>query len=124
MALDQSALLELVESMRSADSGDLMRRLLAANLQELIEAEATEAVGAGRYERSPVGTVRRDGSRPKTVSTTAGDVDVRTCRSPRSSPARPGIWPPTSRVHPARARGSPLWARNCTRMTRWCPCRA
>jgi hypothetical protein len=30
MALDQSALLKLVESMRSADSGDLMRRLLAA----------------------------------------------------------------------------------------------
>ncbi len=30
MALDQSALLELLESMKAADAGELMRRLLAA----------------------------------------------------------------------------------------------
>ena len=32
MALDQSALLELLEMMQSADEGDLMRRLLGTML--------------------------------------------------------------------------------------------
>ena len=33
MALDQSALLEIVEMMRSADDNDLMRRLLGTMMQ-------------------------------------------------------------------------------------------
>ncbi len=46
MALDQSALLELLEAMRSADGGDLMRRLLATMLQLLVDAEASSVIGA------------------------------------------------------------------------------
>lgn len=42
----------------------------------MIEAEATEAIGAGRYERSDGRIVHRNGHRPKTVSTTAGDIEV------------------------------------------------
>ncbi len=34
MALDQSALIELLEVMRSADGGDLMRRLLVPHQGE------------------------------------------------------------------------------------------
>jgi hypothetical protein len=41
MALDQSALLELLDVMRSADGGELMRRLLATIVQLLVDAEAT-----------------------------------------------------------------------------------
>ena len=41
MALDQSALLELTEAMRTADDGELMRRLLDTILQALVDAEAT-----------------------------------------------------------------------------------
>ena len=41
MASDRSALLAYVEWMKAGDGGELMRRLLAAMLQELIEAEAT-----------------------------------------------------------------------------------
>ena len=48
MALDQSALLELTEALRSADSGELMRRLLHTMLQALIDAEATAHIGAAR----------------------------------------------------------------------------
>ena len=41
MALDQSALLELIEQMRIADPNDMIRRLVGTILQELVDAEAT-----------------------------------------------------------------------------------
>lgn len=45
---------------------------IRAGLQAMIEAEATEAIGADRYQRSGGRTVHRNGRRPKAVSTTAG----------------------------------------------------
>ena len=45
MALDQSALLELLESMKAADAGELMRRLLAAMRREGEEAELAPQPG-------------------------------------------------------------------------------
>ncbi|MCD5422503.1 IS256 family transposase [Rhodococcus pyridinivorans] len=77
MALDQSALLELTESLRTADGGDIMRTLLATILQALVDAEATAHIGAGRYERTDTRTTSRNGTRDKTVSTTSGDVTVK-----------------------------------------------
>ena len=44
MALDQSALLELSEALRTADSGELMRMMLLTMLQSLVDAEATAHV--------------------------------------------------------------------------------
>jgi len=38
--------------------------LIRAGLQALVEAEATEAIGAGRYERSDERSVHRNGHRP------------------------------------------------------------
>ncbi len=76
MTRDQSALLDLLEELRTADDGSVMRRLLAHGLQELIEAEARMAIGAGRHERTSSRTTQRNGSRLKTISTTAGDVTV------------------------------------------------
>jgi hypothetical protein len=76
MTLDQSALMDMIESLRTADEGTLMRHLLALMLQQLIDAEATERIGAGRYERSPARTTQRNGSRATTVATTAGDIEV------------------------------------------------
>jgi hypothetical protein len=40
MALDQSALLGLVESLRAGDESMMMRRMLTIMLEQLIEAEA------------------------------------------------------------------------------------
>lgn len=54
----------------------MFAELIRAGLQALIEAEATEAIGTGRYQRSGERTVHRNGHRPKTVSTTAGDIEV------------------------------------------------
>jgi putative transposase len=77
MALDQSALLELLEMMQSADEGDLMRRLLGTMLQALVDAEATAHIGAGLHERTEDRTTQRNGTRDKLVTTAAGDLTVR-----------------------------------------------
>ncbi len=52
MALDQSALLQLTDALRSADGGEVMRRLLHTMLQALIDAEATAHIGAGPHSRT------------------------------------------------------------------------
>ena len=77
MALDQSALLELLDGMRSADGGDLMRRLLATMLQLLVDAEATAFIGAEPHQRSEARTTQRNGTRDKLVSTATGDITVK-----------------------------------------------
>ena len=43
-------------------------------LQELIEAEATEVIGAARYERSDARVTERSGHRPRLLATQAGDA--------------------------------------------------
>jgi len=77
MALDQSALLELLDVMRSADGGDLMRRLLATIVQLLVDAEATAFVGAEPHERTEARANLRNGTRDKLVSTATGDITVK-----------------------------------------------
>ena len=77
MALDQSALLDLLEMMRSADDGELMRRLLTTMMQTLVDAEATAFIGAEPHERSESRTTQRNGTRDKLVTTTAGDLTVK-----------------------------------------------
>jgi putative transposase len=76
MTHDQFALRDLLAELDTADEGSVMRRILTFGLQALIEAEATAQIGAGRHERTPDRTTQRNGSRPKTVTTTAGDVTV------------------------------------------------
>jgi putative transposase len=46
-------------------------------LQELIEAEATERIGAAPYERTESRVTERNGHRTRSLSTKAGDVDPR-----------------------------------------------
>ena len=77
MTLDQSALLELSEALRAADGGDVMRLMLGAMLQALVDAEATAHIGAGPHERTAARTTQRNGTRDKVVATTAGDLTVR-----------------------------------------------
>jgi transposase-like protein len=53
-----------------------MREAMQLVLQALIELEATEKIGAARYERSDARTTQRNGSRPRLLSTKAGDVEL------------------------------------------------
>jgi putative transposase len=97
MALDQSALLELSESLRSADGGTVMRTLLLTMLQALIDAEATEHIGAEPHERTSTRATQRNGYRDKTVSTTAGDVRVRIPKT-RTGSFFPSLLAPRRRI--------------------------
>jgi putative transposase len=86
MALDQSALSELLNALRAGGDLDVVREALALVLQALIEAEAAEVIGAGRYERSATRTTHRNGSRTRLLSTKAGDVELKipSCARARS----------------------------------------
>ncbi len=63
--------------MRSADGGELMRRLLATILQLLVDAEATAFVGAEPHERSAARMNQRNGTRDKLVATAPGDLTIK-----------------------------------------------
>src|ERR1700754_217830 len=45
--------------------------------QALIEAELTETIGATPHERTDARTAQRNGHRTRTLSTTAGDLELR-----------------------------------------------
>src|SRR5690606_28931207 len=77
MALPQSALSELLEAFRAGDGVDLIRDSVRVALQELIELEATERIGAAPDERSEDRVTERNGRRPRILTTTAGDVELR-----------------------------------------------
>lgn len=77
MALSQSALSELLEAFRAGDGVDLIRESVRVALQELIEAEATERIGAAPYERTESRVTERNDHRTRSLSTKAGDVDLR-----------------------------------------------
>ncbi len=77
MALSESALSDLLFALADRDRGvDLVRELAQYLAQELIEAEAAQAIGAGRYERSDGRVTERNGHRPRTLTTKAGDLEL------------------------------------------------
>ncbi|MGE3255945.1 transposase, partial [Pseudonocardia sp.] len=77
MALDQSALLELLEALKATDVGDRIREAAETIYQALIEAELTEAIGAAPHERTSTRSALRNGHRTRVLSTTAGDLELR-----------------------------------------------
>ncbi len=77
MALDQSALLELLGQLKLTDVPDRIRTATETLYQQLIEAEATAFIGAAPFERTEDRNTQRNGSRPRTLSTTAGDLNLK-----------------------------------------------
>ena len=104
-ATNQSAVSTLIrEVLADPDLAhdEVFRRLLQAGLQDLVDAEAAAVIGAGRYERTPERTNRRNGKRLKTVATPPA----------RSSSPSPSFGPdPSSRPCSTRAGA---WTRPCT----------
>jgi putative transposase len=78
MADFESALSELGVALAATDTklSTSLAEILGVAIQELIEAELTALIGAGRGERSATRTALRNGHRPKTLSTPAGDLEV------------------------------------------------
>ncbi|WEO92655.1 transposase [Streptomyces sp. FXJ1.172] len=76
MALSQSELIRLLESLRSTDGIELIRAIAERMVQELIEAEASAHIGAEWNEHTPTRTNIRNGHREKVLTTLAGDLDL------------------------------------------------
>jgi putative transposase len=77
MTLSQSVVSELLDAFRAGEGVDLIRDAVQLVLQQLIETEATEQIGAARYERVDTRVTERNGARPRLLTTQAGDVELR-----------------------------------------------
>jgi putative transposase len=100
MALSQSVASELLEAFRAGEGVDLIRESVRLVMQELIEIEATEQIGAGRYERAESRMTDRNGSRPRLVATQAGDIELRIPKLRKGS-FFPAILEPRRRIDQA-----------------------
>ena len=78
MTTHESAFSELAARLAGTDPSltTSLRDILAAALQELIEAELTAVIGAAPGERTADRTAQRNGHRSKLLSTPAGDIEV------------------------------------------------
>lgn len=77
MAMDQSALLNVLDAFKASASDDVARTALQVMLQALIEAEATSTIGAHPHERSDSRATQRNGHRSRGLNTAAGDVGLK-----------------------------------------------
>jgi transposase-like protein len=85
VTLTQSDVTELLDAIRAGGDIDVIRKGVELVLQALIDAEATEVIGAGRYERTESRTNLRNGSRDRLLTTKAGDVGLRIPKLRRGS---------------------------------------
>jgi putative transposase len=74
----ESAIDEIAGRLQGTDASltSSIADILAAALQELVEAELSARIGAEPGERTPARTAQRNGHRPKLLSTPAGDLEV------------------------------------------------
>ena len=93
MALDKSAIADLLDALRAGGDLDIIGEGLAVVLQALIDAEATEVIGADRYQRTTSRTTHRNGS-------------ARGC-----CPPRPVTWSCASRNCGRAPSSRPCWSR-------------
>jgi putative transposase len=100
MALSESVLSELLEAFRVGEGVDLVRDAVRLVMQELIEVEAAEQIGAGRYERVESRVTERNGSRPRLVATQAGDIELKIPKLRKGS-FFPSILEPRRRIDQA-----------------------
>ena len=100
MALSESVLSELLDAFRAGEGVDLVRDAVRLVMQELIEVEATEQIGAARYERADSRVTERNGSRGRLLTTQAGDVELRIPKLRKGS-FFPSILEPRRRIDQA-----------------------
>ena len=100
MALSQSVVSDLLDAFRAGEGVDLVRDAVRLVMQELIEVDATERIGADRYERTDTRITDRNGSRPRLVATQAGDIELRIPKLRKGS-FFPSILEPRRRIDQA-----------------------
>lgn len=100
---DDAHIDDLLAHLGDGDTKDLFRALLQNGMQELVDAELTSTIGAELHERTDTRTNQRNGSRTRTLSTPAGDIELRIPKL-RVGSFFPSLLEPRRRVDQA------LWA--------------
>ena len=77
MAQQQFDATALLDALQDRPDLDVVREMVAWLYQALIDAEATEVIGAEPHERSITRTTRRNGHRSRTLSSKAGDLELK-----------------------------------------------
>jgi transposase-like protein len=77
VTLTKSDVTELLDAIRAGGDLDVIRKGVELVLQALIEAEASETIGAERYERNEGRSNWRNGNRDRLLATKAGDVELK-----------------------------------------------
>ena len=85
MTLTKSDVIDLLDAIRAGGDIDVIRKGVELVLQALIDAEASEIIGAERYERTGERTNWRNGGRDRLLATKAGDVELRIPKLRRGS---------------------------------------
>jgi transposase-like protein len=95
MALDESAMTDLLAALRAGGGLDVVREALGLVLQALIDAEAAQQIGAGRSERSATRTTHRNGTRARLLSTRPATSSSRSPSCARDRASQP-CWSPAA----------------------------
>jgi len=98
MALDQSALLEVLDALKAAEVDDRIRQAAETIYQALIEAELSSVIGALPHERTGSRAGWRNGHRPRTLTSAAGDLELRIPKLRVVLPLAAGAAPPCRSV--------------------------
>jgi putative transposase len=77
MALDQSALLEVLEMLKATEADERIRQAAETIYQALIEAEPSSLIGAQPHRRTETRTAQRNWHRARTITTAAGDLELK-----------------------------------------------
>jgi len=77
MALDRSALLEVLDALKAAEVDERVRSAATTIYPAFIVAELTTVIGVAPHERTETRTAQRNGSRARILPTTAGDLKLR-----------------------------------------------
>jgi putative transposase len=77
MIASSIALEPILDKLREAGNGDLLRGILQTSIQALIDLEATQVIGAAPHERSVERTTQRNGHRSRELETRVGNLDLK-----------------------------------------------
>ena len=115
MAHYESALSDLAELLSGTDAtlASSLADILAAAMQELIEAELTGTIGADHGERTPTRLAQRNGHRLKLLSTPAGDIDIAIPKLRKGSFC-PELLEPRRRINKRCGHSGWIVRRSCT----------
>jgi putative transposase len=73
---DRMTIEEVVRQVLRDEHGDVIRESVRAVAQELMEAEVSALIGAGRGERTEDRATHRNGYRPRRWDTRAGEIEI------------------------------------------------